>query len=80
MAWLDGIIGALVVEAFTARAFLRPVAVALHHGSLSSAAYLAFPIVDLFLLTLIAAAAAHTRWRVRGWKAIGAGPRRAPIR
>ena len=71
--WLDGVVGAFVIEAFIALAFLRPVQVAIQQGNLASAGYLAFPALDVFLVTLLVAAAAHSRWQLRGWKAIGFG-------
>jgi two-component system cell cycle response regulator len=71
--WLDGVVGAFVIEAFIALAFLRPVQIAIEQGNVASAAYLAFPVLDVFLVTLLVAAAAHSRWQLRGWKAIGFG-------
>ena len=72
-AWLDGTVGAFVVQAFVALAFLRPVETRIAAGNVASAAYLAFPVLDVLLVTLTAAAAAHSRWQLKGWKAIGTG-------
>lgn len=72
--WLDGAIGALAVAAVGAALVLEPV-IHTTHGSLASVATnLAYPLGDLFLITLVVGVFALSGWRPgRTWLLIGIG-------
>jgi diguanylate cyclase len=72
--WLDGAIGALAVSAVGAALVLEPV-IHTTHGSLASVATnLAYPLADLFLITLVIGVFALSGWRPgRTWLLIGIG-------
>jgi len=66
-AWLDGLAGALVLEAAIALSFLSPVEEALEREGAGAAIDFVFPLVGLLLVALVAGAAARGGWRLRGW-------------
>jgi two-component system cell cycle response regulator len=70
VAWLDGMTGALVLEAAIALAFLHPVELAVEQqGAWSSIDYI-WPAADLLVVGLVAGAAARAGWRLEGWGTI----------
>ena len=62
--WLDGLLGALVVQAVVTLVLLMPADVDVNA---SSASALVFPFADLLLVGLFIAATAQGGWRVAGW-------------
>lgn len=69
--WLDGIIAALTLTAFTAAFVFKPVLVGTEGDPLTVAVTLAYPVADLLLLSLVGVALALTRWRPdRTWTLI----------
>jgi two-component system, cell cycle response regulator len=72
IAWLDGMTGAVVVQTLLALVILAPARHGAHHGHPDSFALL-YPLADLLILGVVAAASAESGWRLNGWIAIGLG-------
>jgi two-component system, cell cycle response regulator len=69
IAWLDGMTGALVVMTILAIAVLAPAAT----GGTGNAAKLVYPLADLLILGVVAAASADNGWGLNGWTMMGLG-------
>jgi diguanylate cyclase (GGDEF)-like protein len=67
IAWLDGMTGALVVMTILAITILGPAS----HSAHTSTAKLVYPLADVLILGVVAAASAEDGWRVDGWLTMG---------
>ena len=67
IAWLDGMTGALVVMTILAMAILGPASHAAHGSNVK----LVYPLADVLILGVVAAASADDGWRVDGWLTMG---------
>jgi two-component system, cell cycle response regulator len=67
IAWLDGMTGALVVMTILAITILGPAA----HSADINTVKLAYPLADVLILGIVAAASAEDGWRVDGWLTMG---------
>jgi two-component system, cell cycle response regulator len=72
--WVDGLIGALTVAAFTATVLFDAVVSSTGGAPLSVATNLAYPLADLLLVAFVVGAIAMTGWSVRSaWAWLAAG-------
>ncbi|MGH2942919.1 MAG: HD domain-containing phosphohydrolase [Solirubrobacteraceae bacterium] len=72
--WVDGLIGALTVAAFTTTVLFKAVVLSTGGAPLSVATNLAYPIADLLLVAFVVGAIAMTGWSVRSaWAWLAAG-------
>jgi len=72
--WLDGVVAALATTALGAAYVFQPVLAGATGGSAAVATTLAYPLGDVVLLALVAAAAVLTGARpLRSWSLLGAG-------
>jgi diguanylate cyclase (GGDEF)-like protein len=69
IAWLDGMTGAFVVMTILAITILGPAAQAGHGSSLR----LMYPLADVLVLGVVAAASAEDGWRLDGWLTMAVG-------
>jgi diguanylate cyclase (GGDEF)-like protein len=67
LAWLDGMTGALVVMTILAIAILGPAS----HASHGNTVKLVYPLADVLILGIVAAASAEDGWRLDGWLTMG---------
>lgn len=68
IAWLDGMTGAFVVMTILAIAILGPA-----HAGQGNTAKFVYPLADVLILGIVAAASAEDGWRVDGWLTMGVG-------
>jgi two-component system, cell cycle response regulator len=73
IAWLDGMTGAVVVQTILAVVILAPAARHDAHLGHPDPLALLYPLADLLILGVVAAASAETGWRLNGWMSIGLG-------
>jgi diguanylate cyclase (GGDEF)-like protein len=69
IAWLDGMTGAFVVQTLLALVILAPAA----HATHGSTAKLLYPLADVLVLGIVAAASAEEGWRLDSWLTMGVG-------